>query len=181
MKTLTKTSQQTKAPIFAPSILAIDLGKFKSVVCALDPESGECQYRCFDTDRDQLHEQLDEFEPDVVVIEACALAGWVRDACLEYGYACRVANTSSEAWKFKHTKRKTDRDDALRLAQLQANGQLPTVPLPDKSVRQKRALIAARQRLVGMRVRAQNRLRALLVGEGLAMPRGTQTLHAPAG
>ena len=40
---------------------------------------------------------------------------------------CLVANTASEAWKFKHLKRKTDRDDALRLAQLYALGQLPTV------------------------------------------------------
>jgi hypothetical protein len=31
-----------------------------------------------------------------------------------FGYACKVANTSSEAWKFKHVKRRTDRDDALR-------------------------------------------------------------------
>jgi hypothetical protein len=42
MKTTTKTSKRTpKAPIFAPSILAIDLGKYKSVACALDTESGE--------------------------------------------------------------------------------------------------------------------------------------------
>jgi hypothetical protein len=95
MKTMTKASKQSKAPIFAPSILAIDLGKFKSVVCALDRESGECQYRCFDTDRDQLYEQLDEFEPDVVVIEACALAGWVRDACLD-GHGSRLGWDGSE-------------------------------------------------------------------------------------
>ena len=89
MKTITRTSKRTaKAPIFAPSIVAIDLGKFKSVACTYDPQSGECQYRSFDTDRDHLREKLDEFEPDVVVIEACSLAGWVRDACVEYGYAC---------------------------------------------------------------------------------------------
>jgi transposase len=173
MKTTTKASKRApKAPIFAPSIVAIDLGKFKSVACAYDPQSGECQYRSFVTERDNLYGALDEFEPDVVVIEACSLAGWVRDACVAYGYACKVANTSSEAWKFKHVKRKTDRDDALRLAQLEASGQLPTVELPVRPVRQKRALIAGRQRLVGARVRAQNRIRSLLVSEGLAIPRG---------
>jgi transposase len=98
----------------------------------------------------------------------------VRDACVAYGYCCKVANTSSEAWKFRHAKRKTDRDDALRLAQLEASGQLPTVALPAKAVREKRALIAGRQRLVGRRVAAQNRIRALLVGQGLAMPRGAR-------
>ena len=35
MKTTTKTSKRTpKAPIFAPAIVAIDLGKYKSVACA---------------------------------------------------------------------------------------------------------------------------------------------------
>jgi hypothetical protein len=65
MKTTTKTSKRTpKAPIFAPSIVAIDLGKFKSVACAYDPQAGECQYRSFVTERDNLHAALDEFEPD---------------------------------------------------------------------------------------------------------------------
>ena len=44
--------------------------------------------------------------------------------------------------------------------------------MPPVATRQKRALIAARQRLVGLRVSAQNRLRALFVVQGLAVPRG---------
>jgi hypothetical protein len=32
---------------------------------------------------------------------------------VELGVRCLVANTASEAWKFKHLKRKTDKDDAL--------------------------------------------------------------------
>jgi transposase len=39
-------------------------------------------------------------------------------------------------------------------------------------VREWRALIAHRQRLVGARVAAQNRIRAVLVGQGLPAPRG---------
>jgi len=100
------------------------------------------------------------------------LAGWVHDLCHEVGLPCHVANTASEAWKFKHQKRKTDRDDALRLAQLFALGQLPTVTVPPPATRQWRALIAGRQRLVGRRVAVQNRVRAILVGQGLAAPRG---------
>jgi transposase len=78
-----------------------------------------------------------------------------------------VANTAAESWKFKHLKRKTDRDDALRLAELEAIGQLPTVTLPDPPTRQRRRLITARQELVGRRVRCQNRLRGLFAGVGL--------------
>jgi transposase len=89
-----------------------------------------------------------------------------------------VANTASEAWKFKHTKRKTDRDDALRLAQLEALGQLPEVVTPAKSVREWRGLIAHRQALVTQRVAAQNRIRSILVGQGLPAPRGARAWTA---
>src|SRR5262249_8706922 len=61
---------------------------------------------------------------------------------------------------------------ALRLAQLFALKQLPTVAIPAKAVRERRALIAHRQALVGERMSAQNRLRSILVGQGLPAPRG---------
>src|SRR5262249_22118967 len=92
--------------------------------------------------------------------------------------SCRVANTASEAWKFKHTKRKTDKDDALRLAQLQALGQLPIVVIPPQQTRQWRALIAPRQALVGRRGTVQNRIRAILAGQGLPAPRGARAWTA---
>jgi transposase len=115
---------------------------------------------------------ITRLRPAVVVIEACTLSGWVHDLCGELGVPCRVANTAAEAWKYKHARRKTDRDDALRLAQLQALGQLPTVVVPAKAVREWRALIAHRQALVGRRTAAQNRIRALFAGQGLPVPRG---------
>jgi len=89
-----------------------------------------------------------------------------------------MANTAAEAWKYKHAKRKTDRDDALRLAQLYALGQLPEVVVPAKPVCEWRALIAHRQALVGLRVAAQNRVRAVLVGQGLPAPRGAKAWTA---
>ena len=65
-----------------------------------------------------MHRLLTREWPAVVIIEACLLAGWVHDLCADLGIRCLVANTASEAWKFKHLKRKTDKDDAQRLAQL---------------------------------------------------------------
>jgi transposase len=110
----------------------------------------------------------------VVVVEACTPAGWVHELCEELGVRCAVANTASDQWKYKHTKRKTDRDDALRLAQLFALGQLPEVVVPPRRVREWRARIAHRQALVTRRVAAQNRIRAVLVGQGLPAPRGAR-------
>src|ERR1051326_1668656 len=127
------------------SILAIDLGKYKSVVCLHDADTGEYRFTTFDMSRTTIRQLLDKERPAVVIVEACLLAGWVHDLCGELGVPCQVANTASEAWKFKHLKRKTDKDDALRLAKLTA-------------VRQWRSLIAVRQALVGRRVAVQNRI-----------------------
>jgi transposase len=159
-------------------ILAIDLGKYKSVACRYYPGSGEVEFTSFDTTRDELTKRLSVQRPSVVAIEACALSGWVHDLCTELHIPCRVANTASEAWKFKHSKRKTDRDDALRLAQLQALNQLPTVVIPPKPIREWRSLIAHRQALVGRRVTLQNRIRSILLVQGLPAPRGARAWAA---
>jgi transposase len=156
------------------TILAVDLGKYKSVACILEARDGEFRFTSFETTRGELRKLLGQQQAGVVVIEACLLAGWVHDLCTELGVRCLVANTASEAWKFKHLKRKTDKDDALRLAQLHLLGQLPTVTLPSSRVRQWRSLIAVRQTLVGRRVAVQNRIRALFVAQGLPAPRGAK-------
>ena len=136
------------------TILAIDLGKYKCVACAYDRATAAAEFRTVTTSRAELERLVRAARPAVVVIEACTLAGWVHDLCGTLGVRCKVANTAAEAWKYKHIKRKTDRDDALRLAHLEALGQLPTVAVPDKKVREWRALIAHRQALVTQRVAA---------------------------
>jgi transposase len=168
------TNTSTTSTSANTSILAIDLGKYKSVSCLFDQATGEVRFTTIDTSRAELRRLLDKQPAAVVVIEACLLAGWVHDLCAELGVRCLVANTASEAWKFKHLKRKTDKDDALRLAQLYALGQLPTVTLPPPTVRQWRSLIAVRQAWVGRRVAVQNRIRALFVAQGLPAPRGAK-------
>src|SRR5262249_16941386 len=140
--------------------------------CTSDPATAQARFDTLTTSREQLRQLFARARPAAVVLEACLLAGWVHDLCHELGLVCHVANTASEAWKFKHTKRKTDKDDARRLAQRFALGQLPTVTVPPPATRQWRALIASRQALVGRRVAVQNRVRAILVAQGLPAPRG---------
>jgi transposase len=157
----------------ADPILALDLGKYKSVACVYR-SAGDHRFTTLPTSRDQLARLITRHKPAVVLIEACLLAGWVHDLCRQLGVPCLVANTSSEAWKFKHLKRKTDRDDARRLAEVYALGEFPAVAIPAKEVRERRALIDTRQKLVGRRVALQNHIRSIFVGQGLAAPRGAR-------
>jgi transposase len=172
---MTTTAAKTAT---AGPILAIDLGKYKCVACAYDPATAAAEFRSIDASEAEVERLVRQARPAVVVIEACSLAGWVHDLCRRLGVACKVAHTGAEAWRYKHAKRKTDRDDALRLAQLLALGQLPEVVIPAKPVREWRALIASRQALVTQRVATQNRIRSILVGQGLPAPRGARAWTA---
>ena len=158
----------------AETILAIDLGKYKSTACTGERDTAAARFETITTNRGELLRLLERTQPVVVLIEACALAGWIHDLCTELGLRCLVANTAAEAWKFKHTKRTTDKDDARRLVELYRLGQLPEVGMPPKQTREWRGLIAHRQHLVGLRVRVQNRIRAILVGQGLPAPRAAK-------
>lgn len=154
-------------------ILSIDLGKYKSVACLWSSNDNN-RFQSFTTTREELERLLERHRPAVVLFEACLLAGWVHDLCVAKGVRCLVANTATEAWKFKHLKRKTDKDDALRLVEIYRLGKFPAVNVPPKEVREKRGLIETRQKLVGRRVALQNRIRAILVAQGLPAPRGSK-------
>jgi transposase len=131
-------------------------------------------FRTVSTAEAEFREQFLRQPGVTVVVEACSPAGWVHDLGVSLGLVVRVANTSAEAWAWKNVKRKTDRDDALKLAKLAAMDELPTVPMQPKPLRQRKSVIGLRKRLVSERTRGQNRIRGLLVGQGLLAPRGAK-------
>lgn len=160
------------------TILAIDLGKFNSVLCWFDPDTRAERFRTTPTTPDDLRRELTRQPVARVVFEASAQAGWVHDLCEQLGVPAVVASTTGAAWQWKHVKRKTDRDDARKLARLAAVGEVEAVPVPPRAVRQWESLIGLRKRLVAERVRGQNRIRGLLVGQGLPAPVGAKAWTA---
>ena len=73
-------------------ILAIDLGKFKSVTCLLDTATNQTEFWTMSTDRPYLLAVLQKYRPDLVVIESCSTlrlgarhvrGGWVPSAGLQ--------------------------------------------------------------------------------------------------
>jgi transposase len=159
-------------------ILAIDLGKFKSVACLFDTETNETQYHTLASSAGYLRSFLPVVSADRVVFEACSLAGWVHDLCVELGFEVLVCNPNQEAWKWKNVKRKTDKDDSLKLARLAALGQLVPVHIPGRETRGYRRLVKYRKTLVGRVNRIQNNIRALLVQQGCSAPVGQRAWTA---
>src|ERR1043165_6269897 len=154
-------------------ILALDLGKYKTVGCAYESESGAHQFQRGCTTPAGLAKMVQEVKPDRVVIEVCSIAGWVCDLLWGLGIEVQVANTSDDAWRWRKVKQKDDRRDALKAAQLSAVNQLREVYIPTIEVRQWRALIAYRQQLVRRRTKIKNHIRDLLLREGQLLGRGS--------
>jgi len=155
-------------------ILALDLGKYKTVGCIYEAASGQHCFATSATTPAGLAQLVSQVKPERVVIEVCNLAGWVCDLLRGLGVAVQVANTSEDAWRWRKVKKKNDRADALKAAQLSAVNQLREVHIPKIEVRQWRALIAFRQQLVRRRAKVKNHIRDLLLSEGQLLPRGAK-------
>jgi transposase len=153
-------------------ILALDLGKNKSVF--LDYVTGSAgeegrNYGKIATNAHEVRKLLARCSPDRLVIEAGPAAGWVCDLAGELKIAVQVANGNDERWRWKTVKEKSDRTDALKLAQLSEMDSLPAVYVPRAQVRQWRSLIAYRHGLVDRRTAMKNSIRAIYERQGLGL------------
>ncbi len=128
-------------------ILAIDLGKFNSMCCFFDTTTQAHRFQAAATTRSYLTAVLQNQEIDLVVMEACGPSGWIADLCRELGKKTLVCSTNEEAWKWQNVKRKTDRDDALKLARLAMLQQLKGVHIPSATAREHRTLVKYRKTL----------------------------------
>ena len=95
----------------AGPILAIDLGKYKCVACVYRSAT-EHTFQSIDTSRAEVARLIERTRPAVVVVEACSLAGWVHDLCVELKVPCRVANTVCHGGPTRSRRpRRRGRDD----------------------------------------------------------------------
>jgi transposase len=95
-------------------ILALDIGKYKTVACDYEAETARHSFATVVTTPKALHDLLVDREPDRVVIEICSIAGWVCDLVRSLGIEIQVANTADERWRWRKIKQKSDRRDALK-------------------------------------------------------------------
>jgi len=155
-------------------ILALDLGKSKTVGCIWQMDDRSHEYVTVRTTPRAIHDVLVNVEPDRLVMEVGTPAGWIYDIAVALGITVQVANPNHEGWRWRNVKRKTDRLDALKLAQLSAMDQLPQVHMPNTRTREHRALIHYRGKLVSRRTRIKNTIRSLLHRQGLPMATGAK-------
>jgi transposase len=170
------------------TILGLDLGKFKSVCCVMDAATGAHGFETIATTPAAVRELLVKHASDaaaangggsvLLVVEACDAAGWVHDVgCAIQGVTVTVVHTQGdERWRWRKVKRKTDRDDALKLARLARLGELPQPPVhvPTPERRQWRRLVLHRRSVVTRRTASRNGIRSIYSQQGLPLARGNK-------
>jgi transposase len=165
------------------TILGLDLGKFKSVCCVMNAASGEHGFETLASTPATIKELLMRHSAAgtggvLLVVEACDVAGWVYDAGVATeGVAVVVVHTQGdERWRWRKVKRKTDRDDALKLARLARLGELPQPPVhvPTPERRQWRRLVLHRRGVVTRRTASRNAIRSIYGQQGLSLARGNK-------
>jgi transposase len=108
---------------------------------------------------------------DQVVLEATTSTWDWYDQLVPLVAAVTVANPL-QVQLIAATRVKTDNRDTLVLARLLAAGLVPAVWVPPRPVRELRALVAQRARLIRQRTQVRNRLHAILLAHHYVPPEG---------
>lgn len=99
--------------------------------------------------------------------EVSGSSGYIYDELCAYVDRIAVCNPTKATWIFR-TAKKTDRIDARKLAVLLSIGELPSVYVPCREVRQWRQMILHRRNIVCQICSVKNRIKALLKSVGIA-------------
>ena len=125
-------------------ILSFDLSRLHgiSVWCRYNDDvvrqgGGGISFGQVVTKVEALQAAITSYRPDVVVIESCGISAHLHDALQGFaGSRLVVANINAESFRWRNLNRKTDKDDALRLAKLMASGDISPVHIPPSAIRQ---------------------------------------------
>ena len=148
--------------------IGFDIDSKKVSVCVV--ESGKQDYYAtISPDIESMNKFLLSQRQDGVRInlayEVSGYSGYIHDQLCECVDRIAVANPIKTTWIYR-TAKKTDRIDARKLAVLLSIGELPTVHVPNKEVRQWRQSILHRRNIVKDVCRVKNRIRAVMKSAG---------------
>lgn len=159
-------------------ILALDLGKSKTVACDFQTDGGAHSFRTMGSRPSEIHDAIAEMAPDRVVFEICTDAGWVADICRAMDVEFHAVNPATLARSYHRRRAKSDRQDALDLAKASAMGSTKPIHVPDRATRSWRETIEQRCAAVERRVERYNQIRAMTQSLSIAMPPGEKAWSA---
>ena len=159
-------------------ILALDLGKFNSVCCFFDTKTRKAKFLTTPTKRRTHRQRLQETpRPTSSSWRLADPRAGSTTLAQSLGLATLVCSTNEEAWRWANVKRKTDKDDALKLARMAAMRELKPVHMPSPEHREFRSLVKYRKTLDGRINKTKNTIRAWFVNHGITIDSGDKAWH----
>jgi len=161
----------------AMTLVGVDLHTREQSVAVLDTETGEIQELRLRHEGDATERFYVALPPPVTVaIESTGYALWFHALMQRLGHTVVVG----DAAKIRATvvrKTKTDRRDARHILRLLSEDRFPTIWVPDPRVRDLRALVAHRMRLVRVRTMLRNGVHAIALNYRLTLGRSLFTRY----
>jgi len=152
--------------------IGLDMDSKKTVACVIQ-EGQKDQYATIGSDvnsiRAFLLQQKSRGCRVHAAFEISGSAGYLYDQLVDGVDTLKIVSPSKATWIYR-TAKKNDRIDARKIAVLLRLGELPTVHMPNREIRQWRQIILHRQKTVQKVGRVKNRIRALLKSEGYFQP-----------
>lgn len=143
---------------------ALDVSQEETAICVVDQDGAilaEAKVpSCPDAIAEWLAERTEGLER--VGMETGPLAVWLWNALTERQVPIVCMDARHASGVLKMMPNKTDRHDARGLAQIVRTGWFKTAQIKSHQAYVNRAMLTAREALVGMRVRLENEIRGLL-------------------
>lgn len=160
-------------PASAMHYVGVDVHQRRSSVCILDPAGKPVKEFSVKGRWDELVERIGSTVPRPfgVCYEASCGYGYLHEKFSAMAQRVEVAHPGQLRLIYR-SKKKHDRIDAKKLAQLLLMDLVPQVHVPVAEVRAWRQLIVYRNRLMNRRVGVKNQIRGLLRNLGIAAPAG---------
>jgi transposase len=153
--------------------IGFDIDCKKTVACVVQKNEKD-KYATIGPDIESMRKFLIQQKLDHskthLVFEISGQAGFIYDSLLDSVDSLTVANPHKMTWIYR-TAKKNDRIDARKMAVLLSIGEVPSVYMPSKEVRQWRETILHRKKTVTKRVQVKNRIRATFKGQGFNTPK----------
>ncbi len=138
----------------------IDLGVKSSAFCLVDEQGKVLTEGDVVMDKQCLKHIFGSMEPMSMVVEACPMAEWVCQLLEELGHEAVIID-ARQAKAVIHSKKKTDKIDARKLAQICRTGWYNPVHRKSASARELRSRHTARKGLISAQKSMSSRIRGI--------------------
>jgi transposase len=151
--------------------IGMDIHKKSTTAVAKDKEGNLLSEEKFDNGKSNFKDFLRDFAPEEtkIVIESTSIWEYIYDMLEEMGYEIKLANpTKTRA--IAEARIKTDSIDASTLCDLLRANLIAECYIPPKEIRNQRNIMRQRKAIVQSRVQMVNKIHAVLLMNGIALP-----------